>query len=109
MEVIYKNKSVEKKCNEKAVTTYGSEVAKGIYKALQALEAATDLRDIQVQKRFALHPLKGDRKGEYSITPIKSSGMRIILVPTNDKVEIKEVEYENVKKVRIEGVEDYHD
>ncbi len=109
MEVIYKNKSVEKKCNEKAVTTYGSEVAKGIYKALQALEAAIDLRDIQVQKRFALHQLKGDRKGEYSITLIKRSGMRMILVPMDDKIEIKEIQIEKINKVRIEGVEDYHD
>jgi len=52
---------------------------------INILESAENLQDINVLKIYRLHPLRGDREGQYALDIAgRRSGYRLIIVPLDD-------------------------
>lgn len=76
---------------------YGGAVVRGFRKAMQAIRAAVDERDLYASKGLRFEKLKGDRSHQRSLRI--NQQWRLI-------IEIEEHEKEH--RVRVIGIEDYH-
>lgn len=83
----------------------GPEVAKAYMKLIGLVAAAENRHDLSALIGIRLHPLKGNRKGEWSLTPKRSSPFRVICDFGGESVCDTEGKQE---ALRILGLEDYH-
>lgn len=85
MEILYKNKTVERQFSSKYKNKwrYPEQVKTKLQATENAFKAATSLQDIANYKPFHFHPLKGDRKDEWSIY-LGNTGYRVALIPCDD-------------------------
>ncbi|MDQ2086922.1 hypothetical protein RBH29_10835 [Herbivorax sp. ANBcel31] len=51
------------------------------------LENAVTLSDIKQLQIYNLHPLSGDREGQYALDLGRKLGFRLIIIPLNDNCE----------------------
>ncbi len=82
MDIIYKNKNAKEQfcSNYNKKWKYPTNVAEALRATELYIRAAASLQDIFNYPPFHFHPLKGNRKGEWSIR-LKNTGYRITLVP----------------------------
>lgn len=89
MKILYRDSKIKKICcDEKcSIRKYGIDISTRLFKAIDFLKSAKNLSDLLALKQYHLHPLKGDRLGEYSIYLGKTTGFRLIIIPLdeNDK------------------------
>lgn len=89
MNIIYANDRVRKQCTSlKAATKLfggNSMLAISLLSRVNAIEQASDIKDIIVNKPFRFHNLKGDRKGYFAID-VKTirDKWRVILRPLDE-------------------------
>lgn len=103
MRIIYNSKKIENEFTDikSAVRKYGPDVGKSLLKLSNFIENSKNLRDIYKMPQYRVHALKGNRKNQYSITPLKGSKYRVIVYPLNEELEIMEsVEDENLMLVK---------
>ena len=86
MEIQYRNRKIEKVCTnmDKAICNYGKDVAKKLFMTINLLKQALNLLDVKKYPPANLHPLKGNRNGEWSIYLGKTSGFRLIVTPIDE-------------------------
>lgn len=91
MEIVYKNKKVEKLCKDYnyAKRMLPLKQAQKLYKAINFIEQASDLSAVLNFRPFNFHDLKGDRKGQYAIDiGSRRDGYRLIMEFDTDKVTV---------------------
>ena len=91
MIVTYKNKSLEKVCNDfsKAMRVYGEDIAKKLYQRLNEIRAATSV-ELMIQNRIGrCHQLEGNRNGQYSVD--LAHPYRLVFIVRNEQVQIAKI------------------
>jgi proteic killer suppression protein len=63
----------------------GSIVADKLHSLINFLESANNLTDVKNVPIYHLHPLKGDRKGQFAIDIGRKLGWRLIIVPEDNE------------------------
>jgi proteic killer suppression protein len=92
MEVIFGSAELMK-CyqeSERAIRRWGPDIGQRYIARIQALYAAARFSDLFTIRSLGLHPLKGDRQGQYAIKLV--GRWRLVIVPVGeDKVRLEEV------------------
>ena len=86
MKIIYSNKKVEKYCEDynKAVKSFGKEVATRLSDLLNAIESFPTLLDLLSLPQYRLHALSQNRKYQYSFVIHKGYKWRLIVYPLDE-------------------------
>ena len=86
MQILYKNKAVEKQFSSKYKKKwkYSELVAQKLEATENFIQNAHTLYDVVVHLPFRFHALKGDRKHEWSIYIGAKTGYRVTMVPCDD-------------------------
>lgn len=114
MKILYKNKKLEKVCSslKEMKKKFDINVAEKLNNALIFIESANDMNDLYVKPSFNLHPLKGDREGQFSIYLGKILGYRIIFIPLDENEKefknINTLDYKKIKILKIEEVSNHY-
>lgn len=111
MEISFSSNKLEKTFNsEKLLQKYYGKNAKKIQLRMAVLIGAKNLSEVPTIPPERCHPLKGDRKGQYSLDLLQPS--RLIITPDQDPIPKKSdggIDLEKVVKIKIiEVEEDYH-
>lgn len=82
MKVIYKNKGAEKQFKSEYASKwkYPENVKEKLLSVGNFLESAESLSDVFAYPPYRFHYLKGDRRGEWSIT-VPNTGWRVTVIP----------------------------
>ena len=104
MEISFINNKLQKTCEDhsKLKSKYGAQQAQRIVRRINELQAAANLYDITQLPQVRLHPLHGDRKGQFAVDIVHP--YRIILLPMNGDV----TDLRTVTIVEIKAILDYH-
>ncbi len=107
MKVFFKTKKIEEICSIDKVMNkkYGASNVKKLKQRLQQLKAASQLSHFKFDNP---HPLKGNKLGSFSVA--LQGGLRIIFEP-HQPMPLKpdgKIDWENVQKIIITNIEDYH-
>jgi len=88
MKVEFRTKKLEKQYRDskQAIRDFGEAVARRYVQRINAIKYAKNIEEIRGLPGFDCHPLKGDKKGEWSITLINR--MRLIFTLKGKKLEI---------------------
>lgn len=109
MDILYSDGNVERLCRDdkQARRKLGAAGQKRLTSRLADLDAAERLGEVIAGSP---HPLKGDRKGQYSFT--LDGGRRLVLEPADSPLPLDrdgEIDWPNVRSVRVVLIGDYHD
>jgi proteic killer suppression protein len=105
MEICFKDKKLQKLCEHhiKLQAKYGKLKAHRILLRIGDLQDALNLQDVQMLPQARLHPLQGNRKGQFALDT--EHPYRLIIVPqngiNNDLCSITKIEIISIN-------EDYH-
>jgi len=88
VDIEFRTKKLEKQYldSKQAVKAYGKAVATRYIERINIIKHTTDIEELEQLSGLNCHPLKGDRKGEWSITLINR--MRLIFTLRGDELEI---------------------
>ena len=111
MDILFENKSFQDECNNQRALQkkQGNIRAKKIRQRLDDLAAADNLQVIR-NLPGRCHELKGDRKGQFSLD--LDHPYRLIFIPADQPPALKEdggIDWENVERIKIIGIEDTHE
>lgn len=111
MVIIFKDKKLEKQCNEhrKLVQAHGERRARLLRARLDDLDAASSLADISHLPPTRLHELMGNRNGQFSID--LDHPYRLILEVADEPIPYKDdggVDRAKVSIVRLLEIVDTH-
>jgi len=111
MLVSYKNKKLEKECCDIKLLRrrWGEEQSKLIARRLGELKAADNLETLRKLHQLRAHELKGNRAGQISLD-VKHP-YRLLIIPDHDETPFKKdggLDWQEITKVKILGVEDIH-
>ena len=84
IEIQYKDKKVEKLCIDlkKAKKDLPANVAEKLHALINLIESADNLKDIDELQIYHLHPLHGQREGQYALDVAgRKSGYRLVVIP----------------------------
>ena len=71
-------RKAKKELNERAATD--------LFALLNLLESADNLQDIAAMSKYHLHPMEGDRKGQYALDISgRKEGHRLLIVPLDEE------------------------
>ena len=87
IEIEYRNKKVKDLCTnyKKARKELNAIVAEKLHALINLIESADTLQDIAQMKQYHLHPLLGDRDGQYSLDIAgRTSSYRLIIIPLDE-------------------------
>jgi len=86
MEVMYKNHKLNELCHDyrKAQKEFGKTAAEKLMSLINLLESAENLQDIDAMRIYHLHPLQGNRKGEFALDLGRKLGYRLIIIPLDE-------------------------
>lgn len=86
IEVQYHNSKVKKLCQDykKAKKELNVEVAEKLHSLIGVLESADNLWDINQMRIYNLHPLHGDREGQYALDLGRRLGFRLVIIPLDE-------------------------
>ncbi|MBQ7891032.1 MAG: type II toxin-antitoxin system RelE/ParE family toxin [Erysipelotrichaceae bacterium] len=87
IEIEYRNKKVEDLCTnyKKARKELNSIVAEKLHALINLIESADTLQDIAQMKQYHLHPLLGNREGQYALDIAgRTSSYRLIIIPLDE-------------------------
>lgn len=109
MDVDFATAKLRALCEQHArmVAAFGVPCAKRLQNRLADLEAATFVTELSAGRP---HPLKGDRLGQFSVD--LHGPVRLVFEPNHNPVprnEDKSIAWNQVDKVRIVFIGDYHD
>lgn len=104
MELEFKDKKLQKYCQSEKdlLRKYGKFQAKIILIRLNQLQAAENLYDISRLPQVRLHPLSGDRQGEFAVD--LQQPKRLIFIPQNGSLN----DYKTITKIQIIEIVNYH-
>lgn len=110
MEISYKNKKLEKQLTDprEMAKSFG-QIARKINQRLKDLADADNLAIMRTIPASRCHELTGNRKGEFAVDV--SGNYRMIFEPNHDPIPKKEdrgINWEEVTKIQINEIEDYH-
>ena len=108
MKTTFANRELEKLCNRAnyAVRKLGDIGARKLQSRLADMEAAHDVTELIAGSP---HPLKGERKGDFSLR--LHGGQRLVFRPVHiplPRLEDRGIDWRNVTAVRIVEIGDYH-
>src|SRR4051812_16955036 len=111
MELIFKSRSLQKTCESerKSVRTWGAERSAVVRRRLAELIAAENLAVISTLPPSRLHPLKGERDGEFAVDV--RHPFRLVFEPWHTELPVLPsggLDRTRVTTIRILAVEDYH-
>jgi len=113
MYITFKTKKLQKQCYEKAVTKYGTKIARLISRRLQEIEAADNFNILLEYKIGKCHSLDGDLQGKYGMW--LDNPFRMIIEPIGEKRDCKcqgtctcSADLSEIKIVDIIDIRDYH-
>lgn len=92
MEVVFGSQELMKCYQEsdRATRKWGPDVGRRYIQRVNALYAHKKFSDLYTMRSLRLHPLKGEREGQYAITLL--ARWRLVIVPVGeDKVRLEEV------------------
>lgn len=98
MEIVFADKNLDHlEIDPQFTANLSQALIKSYRKKIQAIRAAQDERDFYQQRSFNFEPLKGKRKGQYSIR--LNDQYRLVFEFVKDSTS---------RAIRILGIEDYH-
>lgn len=110
MEISYKNKKLEKQLTDpRDMAKSFGQIARKINQRLKDLADADNLAIMRTIPASRCHELTGNRKGELAVDV--SGNYRMIFEPNHDPIPKKEdsgINWEEVTKIQINEIEDYH-
>lgn len=111
MDLYFKSRGLEKACSieRESVRTWGAERSRVVRRRLAELAAAESLAVIATLPPARLHPLAGNREGQFAVDV--QHPFRLVFEPHLDEVpRLPEggVDKGKVTAIRILAVEDYH-
>ena len=111
MKIEFADRKLERLCNDhKAlVKKYGDKNAKRIRRRLDDLDAAENLATMKNLFPGRLHPLHGDKSGQFSLDLVHP--LRLLFEAADEPPATKEdgsLAWAKVQRVRILGIEDTH-
>lgn len=91
MEVTFRTHKLQREYekSKKAIQAYGHAVARRYIGRIDIIKSATDIEQLQMLPKLDCHPLKGDRKGEWSIKLINR--MRLIFTLEGETLHIARI------------------
>jgi len=91
MKVEFRTKKLEKQYlyQKAAIKAYGKNVATRYIERIDIIKSATGIEQLEKLPRLNCEPLKGDRKGEWSITLINR--VRLIFTLEGETLEIVQI------------------
>ncbi len=109
MDISFLNSNLKRLCEDSkySIRKLGSTSARKLQTRLADLDAVARLGDVAAGRP---HPLKGDRIGEFALD--LSNGRRLVFEPSDDPVPVDangDIEWREIKSVRIVFIGDYHD
>ena len=109
MDISFLNRNLKKLCEDPkhASRKLGSTSARKLWIRLADLDAPPRLGDVTAGRP---HPLKGDRIGEFALD--LQSGRHLVFEPFDDPIPVDangDIEWGEVKSIRIVFIGDYHD
>lgn len=110
MEILFKNRKLQKECNTASIATYGKQRAKKLRQRLDELRAAETLADLRYLPAARCHELIGNRAGQLSVD--LDHPYRLIFVPANDPIPRKidgGLDWLQITTISIVGIEDTHE
>ena len=109
MKITFKSKKLEKMMTSKLQMRHGEPVKKAVDRRFQELEHAENLAILGKIAGAGLHPLTGDRKGQFAVRV--SKGKRMVFSPVNARFkEDGGLDLERVTEIVIEeDIVNYHD
>ena len=86
MEIQYKSQKLHELCHDyrKAQKELGKQVAEKLFALMNLLENSECLYDIEAMRIYHLHPLSGERRGEFALDLGRKLGYRLIVIPLDD-------------------------
>ena len=117
MEITYHNKKTMELCEDfkKATRELGKDVAIKLHNLMNAIEAFSNLYSLKGFPQYRLHPLVGNRDGQYSFVIDKRSKWRLIVCPLdNEGTPLKDRSNEkdmltNAVRIEIMEVSEHYD
>ena len=111
MDISFKTKQLAKTLNEEKALrqTYGDRMAKVIMMRRAVLKNAPTLSRVPATRPERLHPLKGQRKGQYAVDLVHPK--RLVFEPAHDPVPLTEdggIDTDEVTAIVVIEVVDYH-
>ncbi|GLC27772.1 hypothetical protein rosag_42850 [Roseisolibacter agri] len=111
MELHFKSRKLEKSCSveRESVRMWGAERSRVVRRRLAELAAAESLAVISCLPPARLHPLSGDRDGQFAVDV--QHPFRLVFEPYQDEIPCLAdggVDKAKITAIRILGVEDYH-
>lgn len=108
MKISFSKKKLKRLCENdlKMQCEYGQDVTKRLKIRLADLESAGNVYELP---RGSPHPLKGKRKGEYSVSI--TNMLRLVFKPVNEPIPMDDtgnIQWELVTDICILSIEDYH-
>lgn len=112
MEILFCDEDFQKLILDKRALTrkYGSRMADLIWQRLSEMIAADNLVELKMLPAARLHPLVGNRKGQFSVDLVHP--LRLLFEAANDRQSKKPdgtVIWERVTKIRILEIADTHE
>ena len=91
MEVEFRNNSMKSRYDDpsKAVRKWGKQIGERYIRVVTLIMSVQDLQDLYNAPSINFHPLKGDRKGEYSLR--LNVQMRLVVEYDEERIIVKEV------------------
>ena len=86
IEIQYHNSKTKKLCQDykKAKKELNVEVAEKLHSLINMLESVENLYDIHQMRSYNLHPLCGDREGQYALDLGRRLGYRLVIKPLDE-------------------------
>lgn len=110
MEISFKNRKLEKQLTDsKEMAKSFGQLARKVSQRLKDLTDADNLAIMRTIQAARCHELTDDRKGELAVDD--SDNYRMIFEPLHDPIPIKDdggLNLEEVNKIKINEIEDYH-
>ena len=110
MEIEYKDRKLEKIIQDpRKLKKHFNQAAEIIENRLELLDGVDNLGQISDKPPTRLHSLVGDLKGKYAIDVQR--GLRIVFEINHDQIPRlpdNSVDLDNISKIRIMGIYDYH-
>ena len=114
MYIVFKNKKLKEICSnfKSATIKFGEKNARKLIQRLNELNASENLSIFIKLPQTGFHELKGNRKGQYAVNLIQP--FRLIFMSDIDENkfsrEFPDIKhYEQITKIKILEVKDYHD
>jgi proteic killer suppression protein len=111
MELFFKSRKLERACTteRESVRMWGAQRAQVVRRRIAQLQAAENLAVISTLPPSRLHPLAGDRAGQFAVDAVHP--FRLVFEPWHDPLPTLPdggIDKSKITEIRILDIEDYH-